>query len=226
MANKRGYKINLLDVHLLVKYLKPAPQFLSLIETRLSKEAAPYHICKPEIIVKPIVEGGRIFRMNHIFIGKLPHHAFFCIQKSSDFEGTITSNPFAFVPFSKFQFYANGKPYFAEPIEMKANVKGEYNNCAGYLQQLYNSLGMEMRGSCLINSKNFVQNCIVGLSLSPDGDGRTGHGYINPQIDASTQIEIDLGYTPPTGTNLVLIVYALYDRLIKIDGNRQAEIIE
>ena len=224
LAPKTGYTVKLSEVYLKVKFIKPIPKILSLIEERLAKEAAPYHISKPELIVRPITQTGRVFRMNHIFTGKLPHHAFFCVQKSDDFDGKISTNPFAFVPFNKFQLHIDGKPYFSDALESKPK-NGKYTNNAEYLNQLYESLGLDIKGQCLITSKNFEQNFIVGVSLAKDRVGITPHGYISPQYESSTQLEIDLGSENST-EGLILIVYAVYDRLVKIHGDRSVEIIE
>eukprot|EP00116_Pleurobrachia_bachei_P004815 sb/3465077/ len=219
LSSGSGYKVHLSSVHLRAKYIKPAPPFLALIENRLMKEPAPYHVCKPELIVRPIPEGSHVLRLNHIFPGKLPHHAFFCVQTVASFEGTFTTNPFAFVPFTKFQFYCDGKPYFVDTLEAS-----EDDDYAPYLHQLYKSLGMDLHGQCLVNSDNFEQNFILGLTLSPDREGTVPHGYISPQLEASTRLEIELGETAEE--DLVLIVYALYDRLININGDRAVDIIE
>eukprot|EP00116_Pleurobrachia_bachei_P005573 sb/3465835/ len=224
LSAKPGYTIKLSEVFLKVKFIKPVPKILSLIEERLATEAAPYHISKPELIVRPITQTGRVFRMNHIFTGKLPHHAFFCVQKSDDFDGKINTNPFAFVPFNKFQLYIDGKPYFSDALESKP-TNGRYTNNADYLNQLYESLGLDIKGQCLITSENFEQNFIVGISLAKDRIGITPHGYISPQYESSTQLEIDLG-SESTTEGLILIVYAVYDRLVKIHGDRSVEIIE
>eukprot|EP00116_Pleurobrachia_bachei_P001610 sb/3461872/ len=206
MSEQEGYRIHLNSVHLRAKFIKPASPFLSLIESRLLKEPAPYHVCKPELIIRPIPEASQVLRLNNIFPGKLPHHAFFCVQSVASFEGAHNSNPFAFIPFTKFQFYCDGKPYFVDALE-----PGDDNDYAPYLHQLYKSLGMDLHGRCLVNSENFEQNFIVGLSLSPDREGTVPHSYISPQYDASTRLEIDLGSNATE--DLVLIVYALYDRI-------------
>ena len=217
LSSESGYKIHLTSVHLKAKFLKPALPFLSLIETRMLKDPVPYHVCKPELIVRPISKGSQMVRLNHIFPGKLPHHAFFCVQTVNCFEGKNNTNPFAFVKFIKFQFYCDGKPYFIDPLE----VDDDYTP---YLHQLYKALGMELHGRCMVNSENFGQNFILGLSLSPDREGTVPHGYISPQYEASTRLELDLGSAAEE--DLVLIVYSLYDRLISIDSNRAVNIVE
>ena len=139
LSSAGGYTIDLKSVHLRAKFLKPALPFQSLIETRMLKEPVPYHICKPELIVRPIAKESQMVRLNHIFSGKLPHHAFFCVQTVASFEGTQDSNPFAFVKFDKFQFYCDGKPYFIDALETDGDN-------TPYLHQLYKSLGMKCMG--------------------------------------------------------------------------------
>ena len=69
------------------------------------------------------------------------------------------------------------------------------------------------------------QHFMVGLSLTNDKSS-TSASYLNPQSRASTQLEIDFGYNINVSEDLILIVYAVYDRVIKIDSARNIEIIE
>eukprot|EP00116_Pleurobrachia_bachei_P006055 sb/3466317/ len=111
------FSVKITDVHLIARYLRPSDVFLSLVEERLAEEAAPYYITKPEIIVKPVGSQGQHIRLNNLFPdNKIPHHAFFCLQFTEDFEGRFKGNPFAFLPMERFQIHLDGKPYFADPL--------------------------------------------------------------------------------------------------------------
>lgn len=228
LTDNPAMTIHLNSVHLKVAFIRPHDTVLSLIEERLSKEAAPYFVTKPQLIVRPIAQSGRVVRINQIFNEKLPRHAFFCVQKSADFDGSFTSNPFAFLPFGKFQLMVDGIPHFADPIEMNyktVNSSKQYTNLSVLLQQLYKTIGIEQHGSCLVNSSNIQQNFIVGVSLTSDKSS-TSALYLNPKTEASTQLEIDFGFNVNITDDLILIVYAVYDRLIKIDSERNISIIE
>ena len=129
----------------------------------------------------------------------------------------------------KIQFSINGTPYFNDPLEVSAvNNLGhgdyEYKEFGMYLRQLHKVAGVELKGDCLINSKNFGLNFITGLSLGADKSDIT-ENHFNIDEKASTSIEIDMGINDPPG-DMVLIVYALFNQKIEIDHLRQVSTIE
>ena len=97
--------------------------------------------------------------------------AFFCIQRSKDFEGSVDTNPFTFIPFGKFQLYLNGVPYFNDGLEIDyqtKNTENIYRENRTSLEQMYKTIGKHARGCGLLNSLNFQQNFIVAVSLTND----------------------------------------------------------
>ena len=220
-----SYSIYLEDVYLDVTYFRPRDQILAIIEDRLQKDPAPYFISRPEITIKPITQSNRIIRLTDIFHDKLPPYAFFCLQKSRDFEGKLNTNPFTFIPFKKFQFYVNGTPYFTDALEVSTIEDGIYKGFGDYLRQLYRTVGKDLKGDCLINSSNFQLNFMVGMSFGADRSSTTDK-HLNLQENASTYLEIDMGINENIPTDMILITYAVYDRQIQIDGDRSVRIIE
>ena len=229
LTETSGYSIDIESCYLRVSYIEPHEAFLKEIEKRIQIQPVPYYVSKPEIIIKPITSTGRIIRIHEIFHQKLPSHAFFCLQKSQDFEGSFRTNPFTFIPFQKFQFFINGSPYFNDHLEVSTiNILGdgdyEYKEFGQYLRQLYKVAGVELKGDCLINSKNFALNFITGLSFGADRSDIT-ENHLNIDEKASTSLEIDMGINA-VPKDMVLIVYALYNQLIKIDHLRQVSTVE
>ena len=220
------YSIFIEDIYLDVTYYRPRDQILQIIEDRLQKDAAPYFVSRPEIIIKPITHSSRIIRLTDVFHDKMPSYAFFCLQKSSDFEGKLTTNPFVFVPFKKFQFYVNGSPYFTNPLEL-SNIDntGHCYEFGEYLRQLYRTIGKDLKGDCLVNSNNFVLNFMVGISFGADRSS-TAEKHLNLQEKGSTYLEIDMGINDSIPEDLILITYAVFDRQVQIDGDRKVTIIE
>ena len=192
-------------------------------------EPVPYFIERPEIVIKPITSPGKIIRLTEVFQGRVPPYAFFALQKSKDFEGSLKTNPYSFIPFKKFQFYLNGKPYFNDPLDLDtvhdlAGGGTEYMGFGQFLRQLYKTLGKDLKGDCLVNSKNFNLNFMVGISFGADKSS-VMENHMNIQKKASTYLEIDMGINK-VPEDMVLVIYALYDRQIKINENRGIEIIE
>ena len=81
-----------------------------------------------------------------------------------------------------------------------------------------------MKGDCLINSKNFALNFITGISFGADRSDIT-ENHLNLDERASTSLEIHMGINN-VADDMVLIVYAQFNRQIQIDGDRKLTIIE
>ena len=94
-----------------------------------------------------------------------------------------------------------------------------------YLRQLYRTIGKDLKGDCLINSKNFVLNFMVGISFGADRSS-TAENHLNLQEKGSTYLEIDMGINDGIPEDLILITYAVFDRQVQIDGDRKVTIIE
>lgn len=229
-----GYAIVLEDCYLNVTYYRVREEILNLMEQRIANDAAVYFISKPQINVRPITSSSRFIRMTDIFSEKIPPYAFFALQRSTDFEGKFSSNCFTFVPFKTFQFYLNGTPYFSDSLEVETVTtlrSGDrtyhdyiYKDFGEYMRQLYRTIGRDSKGDCLIDSSNFQLNFMVGMSFGADRSNLTDR-HLNLQEKASTYLEIDMGIED-VPDDLVLIVYALFDRQIQIDVNRMLKIVE
>ena len=223
------YNVYIEDCFLTATYERPRDEYLLALEKEIAKSPVPYTIHKPEIIVKPISNAGQIIRITDVFHDKLPPFAFMCLQNSKDFEGSYHSNPYTFIPFKKFQFYIDGTPYFKDPLEVGTVMKlgsnhYEYSGFGDYLRQLYKTIGKDLKGDSLINSTNFHLNFIVGMSFGAD-KCNINASHLNLQESASTYLEIDMGISD-IPDDMVLVVYALYDRQILIDADRKIQIIE
>ena len=228
--NDSRFSIYIEDCYLNITYYRPRDAILNLIEERIGKEPAPYFISRPEIIIKPITNAGKVVRISDVFHDTLPAYAFFCLQRSKDFEGSFKTNPYTFIPFQKFQFYLNGSPYFMDPLEVSSIKKlGKdhyyYSDFGNYMRQLYSTIGKDLRGDCLINSSNFHLNFMVGISFGADRSSLSER-HLNLQEKASTYLEIDMGINENIPSDMILIIYAVYDRQIQIDAQRKIQIIE
>ena len=229
LTENEGYSIDIEQCYLRASYVEPHDAFLKEIEKRIQIHPVPYFVSKPEIIIKPITSVGRFIRIHDIFPSKLPSHAFFCLQKSQDFEGSFRKNPFTFVPLQSFQFFINGSPYFNNNLEVELiNSLGdgdyEYKAFGDYLRQLYKTIGIDLRGDCLINSENFALNFLTGISFGADRSDIT-ESHLNLDERASTSLEIHMGINR-VPEDMVLIVYAQFNRQIQIDSDRKLTIIE
>ena len=215
-ADNSNFKLNILDIYLKCTYMRPRDFIIKMQEERLVRNPALYDIDSGEIIMRTVNIGSQNIVFNDIFQGKPPKAAFFCIQNPLDITGYYHRNPNTFIPYKSLQLYMNNKQYFPRPLTMNPN-----NECGDMLDQLYKSIGKQYQGDCLINSKNFVLNFIVGVVLTAD---RTHTKHFNISEPAETRVEIDLGFIPTEP--LVLIIYTVNDKIITVDANRRVSILE
>ena len=61
------------DCYLDISYYRPRNAILNLIETRIQKEPAPYFVARPEIIIKPVTNAGKMIRISDVFHDNYPH---------------------------------------------------------------------------------------------------------------------------------------------------------
>ena len=114
--------------------------------------------------------------------------------------------------------------FFQDELEARLKTDSQEPDFTQFLVQLYKTLGREYKGNCLINSKNFYTHFCAAASFTADKSPANA-SYLNLQEQGSCSIEIDTGKDSGL-TNCLLIVYALYDRQIKINPDRSIDIIE
>ena len=212
MADSGDYTIVIERVYLNVTYVEPEDVYLSLLESRLEKGPAIYDGHRSEISTFGIQSSVTKYRFNNIVRGNLPHFMVICIQDRAAMSGSYSKNPYTFYPFKSIQVYLNNREYFSDPLECTQDDNTLMMN------HFYKALGYDVKGTCLINRDNFRAHFMVPIALSRDRTIKFHHN-LQETVDFTVEIEFE----EPTGDNRVLMVYSVYDQLIKIDKNRNIE---
>ena len=100
-----------------------------------------------------------------------------------------------------------------------------YTDYGDYMRQLYKTIGKALKGDCLIHSSNFQLNFMVGMSFGADRSSLSER-HLNLQEKAFTYLEIDMGINENIPADMILIIYAVYDRQIQIYAQRKIQIIK
>ena len=203
------FKLVFEKVYLKVTYIQPEAFYLPLIEERLKSSPAIYEGHRTEISTFGIQSGVTKYLFNNIVRGALPHFMVFCIQDREAISGSYGTNPFTFHPFKSIQIYLNNQEYFSEPLETSAE------DDTLMLNHFYQALGYDVKGTCLINRDNFRAHFMVPVALSRDRTVKFHHN-LQEIVDFKVLIEFE----GETEANQVLMVYAAYDQIIKIDAER------
>lgn len=89
------------------------------------------------------------------------------------------------------------------------------------LNHFNEALGYDKRGSCLINSSNFKTHFMIPVVLSHD---RTINLHHN--LQEIVDFKVLINFAGPTPDDQVLLIYSSSDRLIRIDLDRNVEIVQ
>ena len=209
LLSEGTHKIKIEKVYLSVTYVAPEETYLETLEKRLESTPAIYDGHRTEISTFGIQSGVTEYQFNNIYRGRLPHFMVVCIQDRDAINGDYGKNPFTFSPFRSIQVYINNREYFAEPLEASVN------DDTLVLNHFYKALGYDLKGTCLINRENFRAHFMIPIALSRD---RTIKYHHNLQEVADFKVEIKFEEAAPA--NQVLMVYSVFDQLIKIDKQR------
>ena len=208
-------------VVLLCTYYRPREVFLNLMEERLKQSPALYDIEYPEISLRTIPAGNKHFTLYDFFPSKLPKSAFFAITTASNVAGDLESNPLiVFHRMNSFQMYIDNREHFPNPIKF-VNTKSDHLDFSKAYLQLYKTLNLDRSGDCLVNSDNFNIYYIIACVLTDD---KQHLQHLNLQRTADVRIKLELDDIPTVP--MILITYALYDKLYSIDSNRHITITE
>ena len=220
LSDATDHVVVIKNVHLICTYLRPKEVVLNLFEERLKQSPALYDIEFPQISMRSIPKDAKQYTLYDFFPSKLPKAAFFAIVESSDVAGGYKKNPFTFHRTTSFQIYIDNREFFNFPIKFVDRENDALDFTQAYIQ-LYKALGLDRSGDSLINGSNFNINYMIGAVLTAD---KSHLNHLNLQKTADVRIELELE-TKAT-ESMVLITYALYDKLYTIDNDRQLTITE
>lgn len=206
------FKLVIEKVYLNVTYVQPEEFYLTMLEERLAKTPAIYDGHRTEISTFGIQGGVTNYQFNNIFRGVLPHFMVVCIQDREAISGDYTKNPFTFYPFKSIQVSINNREYFADPLE------SSLEDNALMMNHFYKALGYDVKGTCLINKDNFRLHFMVPIALSRDRSVKFHHN-----LQEVVDFKVDIVFDEAIKDNKVLMVYSVYDQIIKIDKDRNIE---
>ena len=212
MASKGEFKIVIEKVYLSVTYVQPEEHYLSLLEERLDTTPAIYDGHRTELSTFGIQGGVTKYQFNNLFRGALPHFMVLCIQDREAISGDYKKNPYTFHPFKSIQVYINNREYFSDPLESSTD-----DNTL-MMHHFYKALGYDVKGTCLINRNNFMAHFMVPIALSRDRTVKFHHN-----LQEVVDFKVEIGFDKKVEDNQVLMVYSVYDQIIKIDKDRNIE---
>ena len=212
MSKDKDFTILIEKVYLNVTFVQPEEAYLSLLEAKLEKTPAIYDGHRTEVSLFGIQSGVNKYQFNNIFRGPLPSFMVLCIQDRDAINGDYGKNPYTFYPFKSLQVFINNREYFSDPIE----TTKEDNTLM--LNHFYKALGYDLKGTCLINRDNFRAHFMIPIALARDRSVKFHHN-----LQETADFKIDIEFEEQVLQNKVLMVYSVFDQIIKIDKGRNIE---
>ena len=212
MSKDKDFTILIEKVYLNVTFVQPEEAYLSLLESKLEKTPAIYDGHRTEVSLFGIQSGVNKYQFNNIFRGPLPSFMVLCIQDRDAINGDYGKNPYTFYPFKSLQVFINNREYFSDPIE----TTKEDNTLM--LNHFYKALGYDLKGTCLINRDNFRAHFMIPIALARDRSVKFHHN-----LQETADFKIDIEFEEQVLQNKVLMVYSVFDQIIKIDKDRNIE---
>ena len=211
-AAEAEWEIVIEKLYLNVTYVQPAEAYLKLLEDKLEQIPAIYDGHRSEISTFGIQAGVNKYQFNNIYRGVLPAFMVLCVQDRDAISGHYAKNPYTFHPFKSVQLYLNNQEYFPDPLE----TSREDNTLM--LNHFYKALGYDTKGTCLINRDNFRAHFMIPIALARDRSVKFHHN-----LQEIVDFKVDIEFEGAIGANQVLLVYSVFDQIIRIDKERSIE---
>ena len=180
------------------------------VQARLSREAALYRVDEPKVTFHNVPVGVRTVTFNNLITGVLPKLFVCAINHRSAYANNKERNPYTFLYMSKIQAWINGRPHFDTPVE---------NQTTRYLA-FQDELGIQSSGANLIAPELFDAHMCIPFNLNADKNLRH---HLNLMKHGNIRLEIQL--LRDSIEDLVLVVYALYDKVFEINKDRQVRFL-
>lgn len=220
-ADGKKYKLLIHKIVLRIKYVMPTPKILKSIRNKLEKGAkAVYLLKRPDCFYNGVSNQTDVHTMEISCQKHLPMHVLLCVCLNSQRTGDPKTSPYCFLGKSKeggfeidtVTFQTNERDIITQTLD--PDFGGE-NYTKTYLA-LYESLGL-FRG--LSNSdvpilpyKGYANGyCLFSHSLNPDPNDTNMF-----RVEGTLKISVKFKKIPTV--NLNIIVMAVYDSILTIDG--------
>jgi len=203
--------LEIANVYLKVHYKIPVDEAIEGIELRLQKEPARFEADEKRVTFRHFPPGIHKYKINNLFTGKLPKYFVAAINDRAAYGNKAHRNPWTFWPIKAVQCWVNGESYFPKEVEGVEELFNAYQEAIGY----------QLLGRSLITPENFHIHNLLPTSLTADRSTRGNHlNLINTGV-----VDLEIELPTASSDDFVLIVYAIYDRVIEIDGSRQIHIV-
>ena len=194
-------------------YKRPQDFIINLLEERLAKENAIYHVNKNVMSFHTVPEGATDFTISSVFGSKLPYMFLVGIQDRTAFGRTRSKNPFTLYPMKRFQVFVDGQEHFPRPVEMVDN------DVTHLWESFLNQTGYINNGDNLLSD---YYGAYPALCVDLTQDKSQNQSSLNIQRSGTVRLGIELPEAAPNGR--VVMILAWYDEVVEITKDRQVKV--
>ena len=212
------FKVVITEAILFVRRVKLASSIILGHAAALKHSSAKYPVRRIDCKVLSIPRGFSSFNPDNISLGHIPKRIVLVLVDTQAYNGTYSTNPFNFKHHNLTQVgvYVDGEQIPRKPLFLNFDEARGQNVIAGY-QSLFSGTG------------KLSQDAGNQISRSDYGSGYTAFCFdLSPDHCSGDHFELikqgnlraELHFKEPLANTVNLIVYAEFQNVIEIDGNR------
>ena len=201
---------------LYIKKVRPHPQIVNDVIISMSKGAIAYYpINRIEISTFPVPANSLRFSKDQLFYGKVPKILVICMMDNTASSGVYSKNPYNFkhCDMSSIDLRIDGE---SKPIlPLTPNFKTKL--CIREYMSVLESMNILGKDSCLPFTYDEFLNgyTFFAWNLTPDYSGQPQ----NPALRSN--IRLDIKFSEAQTSLFSVLLYAVFDSMIMIDGSGQ-----
>ena len=184
-----------------------------------SGKVATYPTVRGEIRTYSHPNDNRHFECSNPFHSQLPNRLVVVLMKQTDFNGTITVNPFTFGKFniSSIKQLVRGEEYPYETLELQHD--GDSKDQRGYYRFLQASGALCRGKGNMVRKEDWGHGKKCNMFVFDNTANRClDSPVLNPKQEGELRLVIEFGANP--GANLTIFLYGEFENLLEINENR------
>ena len=216
------YKVQILNATLKVPMIKPTPAMLLGISSGLKISPALYPFERTEIKTVSIPSGQGSWAVDNLFLSRIPKRLVVAMVSESAYTGTYSKNPFNFTNF-KLTYMCltiDGSCVPSRAIQMDFDKDIYLDAYYTLFSIAQDEIAGKPRKTSTITREEYPKGHMC-ICFNIDGSSY-GDEYINPQTFGLSKME--LKFAENLKENVTLIMYAVYNSLLRIDEARNVKI--
>jgi len=214
-TDRQDLKMEIIDLNLMVQRLVLSPKSIEGIKQKHQRNEMVIPLSSSYCRAIPIAKGTLDISLEDVCRGKMPKAIYLGLVDNAAYNGSFTSDPFAFKHYhvNFIAAYIDGAQFPSiayQPNFEKRQCMREFIGLARAIRQ------NDTDSFAQVSFKQFVNSPIFGISLQPDLDENDGNNtLINPTKEGILRIQLRFAET--LAQSITAIVLMDFDSEIRID---------